>query len=83
MTIYVLKKEEESQSGNVAFVAPKRLGTAVFRNRSKRVLREAARLCHLPRQKAQVILFATRKTAFCHPQEVADALQSLLLKAEV
>jgi len=38
--LYVVATESE-QAGKVAFIAPKRLGNAVARNRSKRVLRAA------------------------------------------
>ncbi len=69
--------------GRVAFVAPKRLGNAVFRNRCKRVLREAARSCGLPGNEADVILFATRATHDAHPSEVAQALGRLMERAHV
>ena len=67
--------------GKVAFVAPKRLGNAVFRNRCKRVLREAARQSGLPLEGADIILFATRRTHDCAPRDVAVALRSLIEKA--
>ena len=69
--------------GRVAFVAAERLGNAVYRNRCKRVLREAARACAMPRAGADVILFATRATFEAHPNEVADDLRRLLSKARV
>jgi ribonuclease P protein component len=70
-------------TGRVAFVAPKRLGNAVFRNRCKRVLREAARSCGLPSAEADVILFATRATHDSSPDEVSRALRKLMQKARV
>ncbi|MFR8061149.1 MAG: ribonuclease P protein component, partial [Lancefieldella rimae] len=45
--IRVAKTCEDGEA-RVAFVAPKRLGNAVVRNRCKRVLREAARIESLP-----------------------------------
>ncbi|MBR3326197.1 MAG: ribonuclease P protein component [Atopobiaceae bacterium] len=69
--------------GRVAFVAPKRLGNAVFRNRCKRVLREAARSCGLPVHNADVILFATRSTHGSNPKEVAAAMRKLMERAHV
>ena len=69
--------------GRVAFVAPKRLGNAVFRNRCKRVLREAARTCGLPLDRADVILFATRSTHDSSPAEVAQAIEKLMRRAHV
>lgn len=76
-------KRDDRQPGRVAFVAAKRLGNAVFRNRCKRVLREAARMCGLPAEGTDVILFATRGTYACSSIEVAAALRTLLNKARV
>lgn len=72
----------EGGPARVAFVAPKRLGNAVFRNRCKRVLREAARAAGLPREGYDVILFATRLTHDAHPHEVAAAISSLTSRFE-
>ncbi|MDD5799850.1 MAG: ribonuclease P protein component [Coriobacteriales bacterium] len=74
---------DEGDCHRVAFVAAKRLGNAVFRNRCKRVLREASRMCGLPVQGADVILFATRRTHDASPAEVSVALAALLRKAGV
>ena len=67
----------------VAFAAAKRLGNAVVRNRSKRVLREAARSCGLPAAGKEIILFATPRTRTANPSEMHDALRSLLRRAGV
>ena len=75
--VTVLGPHEGGRS-RVAFVAPRRLGNAVFRNRCKRVLREAAREAGLPWQGWDVILFATRATHDAHPAEVAPAIARLL-----
>lgn len=74
---------DEGEPGRVAFVAPKRLGNAVYRNRCKRVLREAARECGMPCQGADVILFATRSTHESSPHELAVALGQLLERTGV
>ena len=71
----------EGDPGRVAFVAAKRLGCAVVRNRSKRVLREAARTCRLPRDGYEIILFATPKTRMSSPSEMTAALESLCVRA--
>ena len=73
----------EGDPGRVAFAAPKRLGVAVVRNRSKRVLREAARACSLPWAGHDVILFATPKTKDARPHEMQDTLRSLARRAGV
>lgn len=73
----------EGEPGRVAFVAAKRLGNAVFRNRCKRVLREAARMCGLPADGYDVILLATHKTHGSSPADVATALQRLLAKSGI
>lgn len=73
----------EGDPGRVAFVAAKRLGCAFVRNRSKRVLREAARALRLPVEGCDVILFATPRTRTAHPEEMIEALKSLLKRAGV
>ena len=74
---------DEGVPGRVAFVAAKRLGNAVFRNRCKRVLRVAARDCALPRDGFDVILFSTSQTHDSSPEQVAAALRRLLARAGV
>lgn len=71
----------EGDPGRVAFAAAKRLGNAVVRNRSKRVLREAARGCGLPAAGKEIILFATPRTRTSSPEEMRAALQSLQSRA--
>lgn len=73
----------EGDPARVAFAAAKRLGNAVVRNRSKRVLREAARACGLPAQGREIILFATPRTRTASPEEMHAALQALLRRAHV
>jgi ribonuclease P protein component len=72
----------EGDRGKVAFVAAKRLGNAVWRNRCKRVLREAARESGLPDAEHDIILFATHATHDAHPSEVAEAISQLRRRAE-
>ena len=72
---------DEGVPGRVAFVAAKRLGNAVFRNRCKRVLREAARLSSLPVDGYDVILFSTAQTHDSSPERVAASLGRLLGRA--
>lgn len=81
--VRVCVRRDPGMDGKVAFVAAKRLGNAVFRNRCKRVLREAARACDMPCAGADVIMFATRATHDAHPDRVARDLDGLLRKAHV
>lgn len=76
-------KGNEGAKGRVAFVAPKRLGNAVYRNRCKRVLREAARMVGLPSDNGDVLVFATRKTHDASPKDVGDALAVLLRRSGI
>ena len=76
-------KDDEGGLGKVAFVAPKRLGNAVYRNRCKRVMREAARQCGLPVPGTRIILFATRSTHDSGPGDVSVALENILSRAGI
>ena len=76
-------RHDEGGTGRVAFVAPKRLGNAVFRNRCKRVLREAARACDMPIEGYDVILFSTQATHDSSPEPVAAELRKMLEKAGI
>ena len=61
----------------VAFVAAKRLGNAVHRNRCKRVLRSAARQAGYPLAGYEVILLSPKATHDASSREVAAALGRL------
>ena len=74
-------KDDEGGLGKVAFVAPKRLGNAVYRNRCKRVLREAARANGLPLDGAKVILFATRNTRDASGEDLTNAVKQIKSRA--
>lgn len=73
----------EGDPGRVAFVAAKRLGNAVYRNRSKRVLRATAYACGFPLEGHDIILFATQKTAHATPHDMCEALGSLCRRAHL
>lgn len=68
---------EEGGRSRVAFVAAKRLGNAVSRNRCKRVLRAAAQQAGFPLEGFEVILFSTPATRNASSTEVAEALAKL------
>lgn len=67
-----------SSTPRVAFVAPKRVGNAVCRNRCKRVLRAAAAEAGFPLAGYDVILFSTNATRTASSNDVARALGKLV-----
>ncbi|NTU70501.1 MAG: ribonuclease P protein component [Coriobacteriia bacterium] len=75
--------EGRGPEGRVAFVAGKKLGNAVHRNRSKRVLREMARRGGAPWDGYDVVLIARPGTADSAARELDAALVAVLLKAGV
>lgn len=68
-------------SGRVAFIAGKKLGGAVMRNRCKRVLRETARRAGGPWAGHDVLLIARPGTATASPQDLDRAIDSVLTRA--
>ena len=73
--------EGRGPSGRVAFIAGKRLGNAVLRNRCRRVLREAVRRAHGPWAGYDVALIARPKTPTASRAELDAALSSLVDRA--
>ena len=69
--------------GRVVVVAGKRLGIAVLRNRSKRVLREAVRRAGGPWRGFDVVLVAKTPVATATPADIDMALRSVLRKLGV
>jgi len=68
------------RAGRVAFIAGKKLGNAVVRNRSKRVLRETMRRCGGPWGGYDVLLIARAPTATATTADLDRALGVLLGK---
>ena len=68
--------------GRVAFVAGKKLGGAVHRNRCKRVLRAAARDAGAPWPGMDVILISRPDTAQARAGQLKDALSSIARRLE-
>lgn len=82
--VSIIVQENNDQrgcDGRVAFIAGKRTGNSVRRNRAKRVLRVAAREVGLPVSNVDVICLATSKTADLSPIVVAQHLHRLLQKS--
>lgn len=70
--------EQRGRDGRVAFIAAKRLGGAVWRNRARRVLREAYTASGGPIPGYDLLLVATAKTAVSSPEAVCGAIVSIL-----
>ena len=75
--------EARGHDGRVLFVAGKRLGGAVMRNRSKRVLRAAARRCGGPWSGWDVVLMARHATPAASPTDLDRALRAALRRLGV
>lgn len=70
--------EGRGPQGRVAFVAGKKLGNAVVRNRTKRVLRAAVRGVGGPWPGYDVVLMGRPSTAAGDPRKLEEALRSSL-----
>jgi ribonuclease P protein component len=75
--------EGRGQKGRVAFIAGKKLGNAVIRNRSKRVMRESARRCAGPWSGYDVLLIARSATRDAACGELDAALRAQLSRLGV
>lgn len=69
--------------GRCAYAAGKRLGNAPFRNRCKRVMREAARACGAPWEGHDVVFVAKRGVAHARQGKLAAKMREQLLELEV
>ncbi len=69
--------------GRVVFIAGKRLGSAVCRNRAKRVLREAVRQADGPWPGVDVALIAREKTGGASRCELTRALEDITKRAGI
>jgi ribonuclease P protein component len=74
---------QRGQNGRVAYIAGKKLGGAVMRNRCRRVLRESARRCGAPWDAWDVALVARPGTAGAGPGALDEAVRGVLTRAGV
>jgi ribonuclease P protein component len=74
---------QRGQSGRVAYIAGKKLGGAVVRNRCRRVLRESARRCGGPWAAWDVALVARPGTGGASADALDEAVRSVLTRAGV
>jgi ribonuclease P protein component len=70
--------QERGPEGRVAFIAGKKLGSAVSRNRCKRVMREAARRAGAPWRGLDVALVARPSVVTAASDHVAAEVGSLV-----
>lgn len=73
--------DQRDPRGRVAFIAGKKLGNAVVRNCSKRILRAVAHENRLPVPGYDVLLMATPRTRTASHEKVVASLAYLLRKA--
>lgn len=82
VTIYVMKTHAQCDlSGRIAYIAPKKHGNAVWRNRSKRVLRAAWSLSGVDASGFEVLLMANKTTESIGSAQVATAIKVLAQRA--
>ena len=70
--------QERDRSGRVAFLAGKRLGNAVYRNRCKRVLREMCRRAQGPWPGYDVAFIAVQRTPIATQHQLDLACKGLI-----
>jgi len=75
--------EARGQDGRVLFVAGKKLGNAVVRNRSRRVMRETVRRAGGPWPGWDVAVIARAATRSATPQDLDAALKAALKAAGI
>lgn len=79
--VFILNSvDQRGLEGRVAYVAAKRLGGAVWRNRSKRVLRAAISLAGGPIPGYDIVIVANKRTEAFGSVEVSRALALLFNK---
>jgi len=83
LVLSVKTPERRGPLGRVVFVAGKKLGGAVTRNRCKRVLRAAVRRIGGPWDGSDVALVARKDTATAPPDRLDAALTAALRKSGV
>lgn len=74
---------QRGPEGRVAFIAGRKLGNAVVRNRCRRVLRESARRCGAPWEGWDVVIVARLAAAAARPSALDEALKSALARVGV
>ena len=74
-------RREDDAPSRIAFVASKRVGSAVRRNRAKRLLREACRLDGIPEAGWDMVLIPSARLASMGLDEVRGLVSRLVAEA--
>lgn len=83
LTVFVADTSDPEDTGRLAFIAGRKTGGAVARNRCKRVMREAARRAGAPWKGRDVMLVARSSTASARPEALDLSLAAHLRKLGV
>lgn len=83
MVLSTATPPQRGPEGRVVFVAGKKLGGAVMRNRCKRVMREAVRRAGGPWDGLDVALVARARVAMATPAAIDAALREALRRGGV
>ena len=75
LTVILLEENSEEIEGNVAFIAGKKHGNSVWRNKSKRILREVYKKIKI---KNKILLIANKKTQDYKIEEMVDIIKRKL-----
>jgi ribonuclease P protein component len=81
MMLLISSSADATVEGRACFVAGRRLGGAVLRNRAKRVMREALRLSGGPPRGLDIVLIARSAVITAKMPDVEHALHDLLARA--
>lgn len=82
LTLFICKATDRDPQGRVAFIAGKKLGNAVWRNRAKRVLRAAFREAGVSIAGQDVIFMAKKSTPEAGSTAVSIEIARLLKNAQ-
>jgi ribonuclease P protein component len=83
LTVFVADSAAPERAGRLAFIAGRKVGNAVARNRCKRVLREAVRRAGAPWDGLDVVVVARRAVAGASVDRIDQSLLSHLRRLGV
>jgi len=78
------KRNKQNKGNRLGITATKKIGCAVQRNRARRVIKEAYRLCEgeLPKG-MDIVVVARKKAVFAKMQNIQVSLRKAFLKANL